>query len=89
MFFLKKESETFASYKFYQALVQTQHGTTIKVLQSDRGGEYLDKEFILYLKNAGTVNKLTVHDTPQHNGVAERLNGTILKKVHALLHASG
>ena len=29
LFFLKKKLETFTSYKSYQALVQTQHGTTI------------------------------------------------------------
>ena len=43
----------------------------------------------MYLKSKGTKQKLTVHDTPQHNGVAERLNRTILEKVHAMLHASG
>lgn len=30
-----------------------------------------------------------VHDTPQHNGVAERLNRTLLEKVRAMLHESG
>jgi len=33
--------------------------------------------------------KLTVHDTPQQNGVAERQNQTIVERVQALLHASG
>jgi hypothetical protein len=31
----------------------------------------------------------TVHDTPQHNGIAERLNRTLLEKVRAMLHESG
>ena len=29
------------------------------------------------------------HDTPAHNGVAERQNHMIVERVHALLHASG
>jgi hypothetical protein len=33
--------------------------------------------------------KLMVHDTPQHNGVAKRLNQTLLEKVCAMLHDSG
>jgi len=32
----------------------------MKVLHSDRGGEYLGKEFIMHLKAAGTEQKLTV-----------------------------
>jgi Reverse transcriptase (RNA-dependent DNA polymerase) len=30
-----------------------------------------------------------VHDTPQHNGVAERRNRTIVERIRALLHTSG
>jgi hypothetical protein len=58
-------------------------------LHSDQGGEYLGKEFILHLKSKGTEQKLTVHDTPQHNGVAERRNRTIVERIQALLHSSG
>ena len=35
------------------------------------------------------MRKLTVHDTPEHNGVAEHLNQTLLEKVQAMLHESG
>jgi hypothetical protein len=49
----------------------------------------MDKEFILHLKSKGTEQKLTVHDTPEHNGVAERRNRIILERVRALLHSSG
>lgn len=31
----------------------------------------------------------SVHDTPEHNGVAERLNRTLVERVRAMLHASG
>jgi hypothetical protein len=41
------------------------------------------------LKSKGTTQKLTVHDTPQHNGVAEHRNCTIIEQICALLHASG
>ena len=49
----------------------------------------MDKGFILYLKSQGTKQKLTMHDMPAHNGVAECHNHTIMERVHALLHASG
>ncbi len=34
-----------------------------------------------HLKAAGTMQKLTVHDTPEENGVSERLNGILLERV--------
>jgi hypothetical protein len=48
----------------------------------------MGKAFILYLKEKGTHQKLSVHDTPQHTGVAERFNRTAVEKVWAMLHAS-
>jgi len=36
-----------------------------------------------------TVEASTTHDTPQHNGVAERLNRTLVERVRTVLHASG
>jgi hypothetical protein len=52
-----------------------------KTLHSDRGGEYMSAAFENHLKAAGTVQKLTVHDTPEENGVSERLNGIVLERV--------
>ena len=43
----------------------------------------------MHLKWIGTKQKLTVHDTPEHNGVVECLNHMILEKIRAMLHASG
>ena len=88
VYFLHTKDETFDSYQAYEAWLSTQHNAKIKCLRSDRGGEYLSDEFMKHLKKAGTMRKLTVHDTPEHNGVAERLNRTILEKVRAMLHDS-
>ena len=52
-------------------------GLKIKVLNSDQGGEYQGHDFVKYLKSKGTVQKLKIHDTPQHAGVAEHCNWTI------------
>jgi len=86
---LKLKDETFEAYKKYDAWVSTQFNMKIKCLHSDRGGEYTSEEFTRYLASKGTERKLTIHDTPEHNGVAERLNRTIVKRTRALLHASG
>ena len=49
----------------------------------------MSNEFSNHLKRQGTVRRLTVHDTPEYNGVAERLNRTLIEKVRALLHETG
>jgi len=89
IYLLAKKSDTLESYKSYEAWCDTQLGAQVRVLHSDRGGEYKGQEFILYLNSRGTERKRTVHDTPQHNGVAERRNRVIVERVRALLHASG
>ncbi|PPQ83525.1 hypothetical protein CVT26_004100 [Gymnopilus dilepis] len=73
IYLLAQKSEAFQSYKDYEAWVDTQLGAKVKVLHSDRGGEYMGKELTLYLNSKGTAQKLNVHDTSQHLGVAERL----------------
>ena len=86
---LKHKSDTLNAYKDFEANCKTQHKANVKVLHSDCGGEYTRKEFVMHLKWNGTKQKLTVHDTPENNGVAERLNCTILEKIRTMLHASG
>src|SRR6266850_5910881 len=89
LYLLRAKSEAFEAYKKYEAWCLTQKNTKIKVLHSDQGGEYLDTEFRAYLAKQGTTQKLTVHHTPAHNGVAKHRNRTIIERVHALLHGSG
>jgi hypothetical protein len=89
LYLLRHKSETFTAYKTFEAWVCTQLDAPIKALHSDRGGEYMSAAFVNHLNAAGTVQKLTVHDTPKQNRVLECLNGVLLECVCALLHASG
>ena len=57
----------------------------IKTLFSDRGGKYTSKEFKEYLVKKGTKHRLTVHNTPEQNGVAEQLNQTLVERLRAML----
>ena len=41
------------------------------------------------MAEAGTIQHLTIHDTPEHNGIRERVNRTLLERVQAMLHTSG
>ena len=77
LYLLHTKDEVPGAYKLYEAWVETQMGMKLKILNLDRGGEYQGTEFVEYLKSKGTIQKLNVHDTPQHAGVAECRNRTI------------
>ena len=55
LYFQEKKSQTFESYKKDEAYIQTQTRNQIKVVRSDRGGEFLSKKFIDYQDSVGTV----------------------------------
>ena len=65
--------------------MEKQTKRSIKVLQSDRGGEYLSGEFLDYLKENGIVSQWTPTYTPQLNGVSERRNRTLLDMVRSMM----
>ena len=69
------------AYKVFEAWVKKHLNVGIACLHSDRGGEYMLMELITYLDSKGTARKLTIHDTPEQNGVSEQLNRTLMEKV--------
>jgi hypothetical protein len=87
LYLLRTKDQNFIAYKSYEAELQTQRGARIKRLCSDRGGKYLSTSFDDHLAKSETLRSLTVHDTPEYNGVSQQLNRTLLEKVRVMLHA--
>lgn len=87
VYLMKNKSDSFEKFKEYKAEVEKQigGGASIKILRSDRGGEYLSTEFKEYLKECGIVSQLTPPGTPQWNGVSERRNRTLLDMVRSMM----
>jgi transposase InsO family protein len=84
--FLKMKSEALSAFKDYEMELKCQTpGAKIKKLCSDRDGEYPSTEFDRYLKDQGIKRQLTVHHSPQQNGVAECLNRTLVEHARAML----
>ncbi|GJX25545.1 retrotransposon protein, putative, ty1-copia subclass [Tanacetum coccineum] len=81
VYLLKHKHEVFETFKVFKNEVENQLGKTIKAIRSDRGSEYISQEFKDYLKANGIVQQLTPPYTPQHNGVSERRNRTLLDMV--------
>lgn len=64
-------------------------GKEIRILRSDNGGEYVARSLKEFLLQKGIRHEMTVPYTPQQNGVAERLNRTLMERVLAMLNDAG
>ena len=78
LYLMKYKSESFEKFREFKNEVENQTGKSIKILRSDRGGEYLSTEFEEFLKENGIISQLTPPYTPQLNEVFERRNHTLL-----------
>ena len=63
-------------------------GNRIKVLHSDNGGEYCSRNFDEYFKQKGITRQLTVPNNPAQNGLAERMNPTIVESARSMMFHS-
>ena len=64
-------------------------GTSVKTLRTDKGGECTSHEFEGFFKDESIRHEYTVPKTLKQNGVAERLNRTLVEKVRCMLSDSG
>ncbi|TPX52537.1 DNA-directed DNA polymerase [Powellomyces hirtus] len=78
-YLLKTKAETLPSFRIFAAAAATERGCLLKVLQSDHGGEYLSKAFSNFTQSLGIRHQLSSVATPQQNGVAERMNRTLVE----------
>lgn len=86
---MQEKSETFTAFKNFKAKVEKEAGMPIKILRSDRGGEYNSQEFENFCEEHGIQKQLTAAYTPQQNGISERKNRTIMNMVRSVLKSSG
>jgi len=67
-------------------LIKNQTKKKIKTLRTDNGIEYESNEFHDFCKEVGIKRETTTPYTPEHNGVVERKNHTIVEDVCVMLH---
>ena len=58
-------------------------------MRADNGLEFCNNAFNEFCKNKGIMKHRTVRNTLQHNGVAERINMTILEKTRCMFSNAG
>lgn len=98
---MHRKSDAFGCFKTYKTYAERHTGRKIyslhilndtfpkpkiKILRTDNSGEYLSASFKSYLMQNGISHKLTIAYTPQNNGVAERLNLTLMELVRYMIY---
>ncbi|CAI7901621.1 unnamed protein product [Closterium sp. NIES-53] len=69
----------------WQVLVERQNKKSVLMLRSERGGEFLVKEFTNFVNGKGIFHNLTCPYTLQQNVMAEREMRTAIKSVWTML----
>lgn len=85
VYLLRNKSEAFDKFVHYKNFVEKQTNHKIKILRSDRGGEYMSDEFKNFCTKEGIKKEFTTSYTPQQNGVSERKNRTLVGAILAML----
>ena len=68
-------------------MVERETKKPLKSLRTNNGGEFISQEFIDYCSKHGIRHEKSVLSSPQHNGIAERMNG-IVEKVICMLRTT-
>ena len=89
VFLLKNKSDSFNTFVNWKTLIENQTGKKIKMLRTDNGLEFCSDEFNRYCQDVGIRRHNTVIKTPQQNGIAERMNRTLIERVRCMLNAAG
>lgn len=88
VYMVRRKSEVLKKFIEWKALVEKSSGHKVQTLRTDNGGEYCSNEFETYCKQEGIRHEFTIPKTPQQNGVAERMNRTLVETVRAMLDDS-
>jgi transposase InsO family protein len=73
---IKTKSQVLDCFKEFKVMFETQFECTMKSFNSDNGGEYAPVERCA--KHAGMTITRSVPYAPQSNGLAERMNRTLI-----------
>ena len=94
---IKERLEVLDKFKIFKAEVENQHDLKIKVVRSDRGGEYygwhtlygqVPGPFPRFLMENDIVARYSTPGEPQQNRVAERRNRTLMDMVRSMMSYS-
>nr|GEV64049.1 zinc finger, CCHC-type [Tanacetum cinerariifolium] len=88
VYFLNTKDQAFDTFKEFKKSIENELRTTLKMLRTDRGGEFTSNEFTQYCKENGIAQQLTAPYSPQQNGVVKRRNRAIMSTTRCMMKAT-
>ena len=85
VYLMKNKSDALEKFKEYITEAEQQTDSKLKNFHTNGGGKYFLSNFSAYLKNIGVIHEKTNPRTPQENGVAERVNRTLVTMTITML----
>jgi transposase InsO family protein len=89
VYYLRSKDQFVNALKQFLSWAETQTSEKMRALHSDRGGEYMAGYITDILVQRGIEHHLTMPNSPQQNGKAERFNRIIMDKAMSMLHNAG
>nr|GEW74306.1 hypothetical protein [Tanacetum cinerariifolium] len=85
VFFLATKDETSTILKTFIAGIENHINHKVKIIRSDNGNEFKNHDLNQLCEMKGIKGEFSVARTPQHNGVTERKNRTLIDAARTML----
>ena len=89
VYFLKHKNEAVSHFIKMFNEIHTQLGKPVKMVRTDGGLEFCNKEMHTFLRSKGSVLGNSAPYCQEQNGRIERENRTIVEAAHTMIHAKG
>ncbi|GJY06655.1 putative ribonuclease H-like domain-containing protein [Tanacetum coccineum] len=85
VFFLAKKDETSDILKTFIRQIENQLNQKVKIIRTDNGTEFKNRVMLEFCGEKGIKQEFSNARTPQQNGVAERMNRTLIEAARTML----
>ncbi|GJV56099.1 putative ribonuclease H-like domain-containing protein [Tanacetum coccineum] len=85
VFFLATKDETSGILQNFFRQIENQLNHRVKIIRSDNGTEFKNRDMLEFCGNKGIKQEYSNARTPQQNGVAERMNRTLIEAARTML----
>ena len=85
VYVIRRKGDVFRQFCEWKNKVEKSLGRKVKTFRTDNGGEFTSNEFEDYLRHEGIKHEFTIPKCPEQNGVAERLNRTLVEMIRSML----